>query len=73
MASQNQMILTALKAGKHLTDKIAQELCGTYRLPARIKELKDRGYPIGDVWREGNARTGRRMRFKEYFWLGELE
>ena len=72
VASQNQMIIAALKAGKHITDDSARELCGTYRLSGRIKELRDRGFPIGDVWREGVARTGRPMRYKEYFWVGEV-
>ena len=65
--TQNKAIVAALKAGKHLTDDSAYELCGTRRLSARIKELRDLGYQIGDIWRDGTSRFGRQMHYKEYF------
>lgn len=70
MASQCEIILAALKAGKHLTDSSAQELCGTYRLSGRIHDLRQRGYKIGDAWRDGVTKTGKQTRYKEYFMVG---
>lgn len=67
MSSQSQILLAAMKAGKHITDESAQELCGTFRLSARIHDLRQMGYQIGDVWRVGITRTGKQMKYKEYF------
>jgi hypothetical protein len=44
--SQNQMILTYLKTGKVITPIEALELCGCFRLSARIFELRADGWPI---------------------------
>ena len=67
-ATQNQVILAAFKAGKHLTNTSARELCGTERFSARVKDLRNAGYMIGDTWREGTNRYGNKTRYKEY-WL----
>lgn len=70
--TQNQVILAAFKAGKHLTNTSARELCGTERFSARVKDLRDSGYIIGDTWREEINRYGHRVRFKEYWLAGRL-
>lgn len=64
--SQNEAILSALKAGKELSDESAHELCGTYRLSGRIHDLRKRGYNIVGVWREGTNRYGNKTRWKGY-------
>ena len=71
--TQNQSILAALKAGKHLTNTTARELCGTERFSARIKNLRDAGYMIGDTWREGINRYGHKTRYKEYWLVREKD
>ena len=45
-ASQKRRILEYLKQGKTLTNREAQRLFECDRAPARIKELRDGGYPI---------------------------
>lgn len=65
--SQNQALLAALKAGKHITAASALELFGIFRLSARIHDLRKLGHNIGDAWREGTTRFGKQMRYKEYF------
>ena len=45
-ASQKRRILEYLKTGKTLTNREAQRLFECDRAPARIKELRNIGYPI---------------------------
>ena len=45
-ASQKRRILEYLKTGKTLTNREAQRLFECDRAPARIKELRNSGYPI---------------------------
>ncbi len=45
MQSQNNMVLAMLKQGKVLTQLDVLEY-GIFRLGARIKDLRDRGYEI---------------------------
>lgn len=72
--TQTQVLLSAFKAGKHLTNESARKLCGTNRLAARVHDLRELGYNITDIWREGTNRYGNKMKYKEY-WLvrGEHE
>ncbi len=44
--SQNEQILAYLKTGKTLTPMDALREFGSFRLSARIYELKDAGWPI---------------------------
>ena len=44
--TQNQIILSHLKSGKIITPMDALDICGSFRLSARIYELKDMGWPI---------------------------
>jgi hypothetical protein len=44
--SQNQIILSELKKAKVITPIDALNLCGCFRLSARIFELKENGWPI---------------------------
>lgn len=44
--SQNQQILSYLKTGKSLSPMDALDLCGSFRLSARIYDLKQAGWPI---------------------------
>lgn len=44
--SQCDQILEALEKGRTLTTIIARDLCGCERLAARIKDLRNRGFPI---------------------------
>lgn len=44
--TQNQQILEQLKKGRAITPLDALDLCGSFRLSARIYELKQAGWPI---------------------------
>lgn len=46
MESQNKQILNYLKQGKCLTPIEALEKFGSFRLAARIYELRNQGWPI---------------------------
>lgn len=70
MGSQEQAILSALKAGKILTDDSARELCGSHRLAARICELRKKGYNISTVMQSGINRYGHEMKYAEYRFVG---
>jgi hypothetical protein len=48
--SQGERILAHLKSGKTLSAKQAATMFGTYRLGARIMELREAGYKIDGVW-----------------------
>ena len=69
--TQTGILIAAFKAGKHLTNESARELCGTDRFAARVHDIKELGYQITDVWREGTNRLGNKTRFKEYWMVGE--
>ena len=44
--TQEEQILNHLKLGEHLTPLKALHLFGTFRLSARIFDLKQKGWPI---------------------------
>jgi len=44
--TQNQIILSHLKSGKVITPMDALDICGSFRLSARIFELREKGWPI---------------------------
>jgi hypothetical protein len=44
--SQNATILAHLKAGRPITPLQALEVAGSFRLAARIHELREMGWPI---------------------------
>lgn len=46
METQNQAILEHLKSGRPITPLDALDLCGSFRLSARIFELREQGWPI---------------------------
>lgn len=56
--SQTTRILAHLKAGKKLTPLQGLQKFGTLRLGARIRELREAGYPIKTVMvKRGNSRV----------------
>lgn len=44
--SQNKLILAHLKLGQTITGRQALDLYDCFRLPSRIRDLKDKGYNI---------------------------
>lgn len=46
METQNQAILEHLKTGRAITPLDALDLFGSFRLSARIFDLKEQGWPI---------------------------
>lgn len=67
MDSQCKQILSFLKAGRGITQRLADDLFGVTRLGARIHDLKSHGYNIKSEWMEGENRFGSHTRFKRYF------
>jgi len=63
-ATQNARILRHLKAGKSITFWDAVSDFGVMHLPRRIKDLKEAGHSIGDVWVKRDGK-----RFKRWFLL----
>ena len=66
MISQNKQVLHHLMNHTGITSKEAFENYGITRLSARISDLRERGYEISDVWREGLTRLDHKCRFVEY-------
>lgn len=64
MKSQEQAILAWLKSGKGLTPLGALRLFGSFRLAARIWNLRTAGYDIRSTIRRTN--TGKRV---AVYWL----
>lgn len=56
MTSQADMIALYLQSGHELTPIQALELFGCFRLAARIKDLRSRGYSIETLDREANGK-----------------
>ena len=65
--NQNQVVLSLLKEGRHITSMQAYEELGITRLPSRICDLRKMGYPIGAVWRTCCNRLGHKSKYLEYF------
>lgn len=63
MKSQNEKILTHLKSGKSLTPQAALKKFGTFRLAARIYDLRQAGHAILDDWHE----VSRDTKVKRYY------
>lgn len=63
METQTKLIKATLDQGQRITAIDALNKFGCFRLSARIKDLKDQGYPIEDRFIE--TETGKRV--KEYW------
>lgn len=61
--TQNARILSFLKNGGRLTPKDALRMFGSFRLSARIFELREQGWPIESVW----VQVGPRQFVAEFF------
>lgn len=66
MISQNTKILAHLRAGNSITAMDALSKFGSFRLAARIADLRKAGYQIGDIWE-----TDGDKRFKRYFLVAQ--
>ncbi len=67
MQSQEAEILRHLKSGKSLTPIDALREYKVLRLAARVKALRDQGYPIRTIM-ETDKRTGKRW---ARYWMGK--
>lgn len=65
--TQNELILTLLKAGRHITSMEMFSDYGITRLPSRIRDLRQAGHNIGSVKRTVTNRLGHKSSFCEYF------
>lgn len=65
--NQNELVLSLLKEGKHLTSMQAYEELGITRLPSRICDLRKDGNNIGSVNRTCVNRLGHTSKYCEYF------
>ena len=67
MESQNRRILEHLQAGKSITPLEAIPLFGCYRLSARIKDLRKKGFEIEtDMVSHVNS-NGEKKRYARYY------
>jgi hypothetical protein len=64
---QTGMILDLLEDGIGLTGMEALTLAGSFRLPARVDNLRDEGHTICSVWEESRNAFGESKRYKRYF------
>jgi len=64
--TQSDMILTHLKEHKTINPLQALELCGSFRLSARIFDLKQDGHNIETIRKKVKKKT-----FAEYKLLGD--
>lgn len=68
MKSQNEVILAALRSGRHITSAWAFHELYCTRLSARIHDLRADGVPVQMYWKKKKSkRTGRISRFAVYF------
>lgn len=65
--NQNELVLTLLKEGRHLTSMQAYSDYGITRLPSRICDLRQDGNNIGSVRRTVTNRLGHKSTYCEYF------
>lgn len=68
--SQNNLVLSHLKAGHTITPMEALAKFGCMRLAARIKDLRQSGHHIATTM-ELDERTGKR--WARYSWIKEAE
>ena len=64
--SQKQRIKDYLESGKVLTRLIADDLLGAKEAPARISELRAKGYPIKTKMVSVKNRYGEKIRVAEW-------
>ena len=64
-------IIEFMQEHKSITCKECQKHIGTTELRRRIRDIKDMGYEIGDVWEDGENRVGVKTRYKRYFIIKE--
>lgn len=60
-------IIQYMEENHSITCKECEKKIGTTELRRRIRDIKDRGYEIGDVWEDGENRVGVKTRYKRYF------
>ncbi len=62
--SQNEKILHYLQAGNSITQRVAVNRFGCYRLSARIADLKKKGYHIVTEVETNKGETGYHARYR---------
>lgn len=73
MRGQRQAVLNELKAGNEVTSKTMWEKYGITRLSGIIYVLKEAGYTIHTVMKEGKTRFGDRTKYASYILGKERE
>ncbi len=69
--TQNERILTALKAGNVIDPLKSWSEYGVYRLASRIHDLVKQGHIINKSWRKVYNRFGETVRVRVY-WLPQI-
>lgn len=69
--TQNERILSALKAGQVIDPLKSWSEYGVYRLASRIHDLVKQGHPINKSWRKVYNRFGEVVRVRAY-WLPQI-
>lgn len=69
--NQHTQIIEHMKEKGKITSFTATVRLGVCNLPQRIKELKAKGFNIGDRTKKHVNRYGRKTSYKEYYLIGE--
>lgn len=67
MKTQNQRLIDYLESGKKITSLQAWKVLGFSYLPARVKDVKDMGYPIKSKFITVQNRFGEKCSVKQYW------
>lgn len=67
--TQEELILVYMKDHGGITSAEAFLHCGCLRLPARVADLKDKGYDIKDIWCYKTDSNGKIVKKWKKFYL----
>lgn len=69
--NQCKQILSFISEGKSITQQVAVKEFGCYRLGARVWDLRNAGFPIGDEWEYQTDNKGKVLKkWKRYYLKG---
>lgn len=68
--TQCELVLKYIKDFGSISTMEAFMDLGCSRLPARVSDLKEKGYELDDKWEHGKNRYGKKVKWKRY-WLKE--
>ena len=67
MKTNNDILLEFFKNGGTINTRIAPDVLGIADVRANIRDLRNLGHNIKDIWVTGLNRRGKKTRYKEYY------